>query len=221
MRRRAEMEVGLAAPALLDVNQPDYSTQLTKALGLQSRVPGHLDRRIQLGVNLDDYTQPEFWHLRAGQLGQFSTAISAVAGQAGWLQIRPSAGKMVIVEEITVANFGGAAPLQFTYGFAVGEGGGTTFQGGTRDDRSLFTGTALSPVSFGTSAVPLLPVNGLGICPINETMTIPVQFVLTSPTVGASPFNVFKVLSGMANQRADFGIKWRERFILPSEKEFA
>lgn len=202
-------------PSILDQNQQDYSTQVSKALSLTQRTPGHLDPRIQLGVTVDDFTQPEFWYLRKGELGSLFVPASAVAAQVCYAQLQPAAGKLVVVTAFTVVNYG----VLFTvcnYGFAIGEGGGTVASGLPRDDRNL-PGQLGSTVRYGATAAPIIPNGGQVLVGVNQSIRTECEFVMTSPTKLASPFNVFKVLGSQLNQRLDITIEWRERALLPTE----
>lgn len=202
-------------PAILDQNQQDYSTQVSKALGLQARTPGNLDQRIQLGINIDDLTAPEFWYLRKGELGSLTVPASAVAGQVCYAQLQPAPGKVVVVTAFTVVNYGALFTV-CSYGFALAEGGGSVGSGLPRDDRNL-PGQLGSTVRYGASAVPIVPINGQVLVGVNQSIRTECEFVMTSPTKLASPFNVFKIVGSQLNQRLDISIEWRERAILPTE----
>lgn len=137
---------GQHAPGILDVNQPGYPTQIARAFGVQNSVPGQLDPLVSIGVQLDDYTLPEFWWLRRGLLGVWGGNQAAVAGQFGWVGIQGSPGTLTVVDEIVLTN-PGAASLQYLVGITtVTPSAGAYFPCGVRDTRG---GTASQCATTG------------------------------------------------------------------------
>ena len=210
-------EDGGAHPGLRDVNQTDYSTQLTKSLGMQERVPGHLDPMISVGVTLDDYTRPEFWTMRNGSRWSGYTVVAGAVGQRGWWTAQCSANMMAVLESVTISHRFGA-PLDFNYGLNLPEAGGAAGLYAALDDRNTF---GLSNKSLliggGTAAAPVVPLGGYIICPNDNNVTIYPNAVMTGVVVAGS-ISVWKVVCAVANAAFTVSYTWRERATLPSER---
>jgi len=205
-------------PALLDQNQQDYSTQVSKALGLQSRTPGHLDPRIQLGITVDDLREPEFQFLRRRTRWTASLTQAAVAAQRASMQlvVAPVNPSMItVIERIIVSNFN-AAGSSFKWGWKQIEAGVT----GTVATRDLRTGgTAIPAASFGrmSSAAPAsIRAGGLMVLPPSGTAVIELGWViLTAGNVGSG--ECFGIVNESVLQELNATIEWTERPALPSE----
>lgn len=199
--------------ALLDQNQQDYSTQVSKALGLQQRTPGHLDARIQLGINIDDLSRPEFLWLRRGGLGYASLDFAVVAGQIPFLALTAPPGVVAVIERLEITN-PNAALNKYLIGMQSGlPAAGSTVTGVARDDRMANGGRTAVTLTQGTSAAPASPLIPLTVyVPPNGTAT----YVLEEPWVITGALR-FVVVGFTANQALNASVFWRERFALPSE----
>lgn len=167
-------------PGVLDVNQPDYPSQLAKVFGIQGSIPGELDYRVSVGVQLDDYTRPEYWWLRRGLLGIWGGNQAAVAAQFGWVGIQGSVGTLTVVDQLILNNPNGAA-LQYLVGITtVTPSAGAYFPCGVRDTRG---GTASQCATTGgaRAAAALTPPAQafLVSVPANSSVALEVPFVLT------------------------------------------
>jgi len=206
-------------PALFDQNQPDYATQVAKALSLQTRVPGHLDPRVQLGINIDDFRAPEFQYLRRMNRWASLQSVAAVAGQRSSVQLTLPAlpsNVLVIIDAITVLNFN-AAPSSWKYGWKQIEAGVPSTYA-ARDLR--LGGTANPACNFGrmTSAAPAnIRAGGEGLLGISSSTRIELGWVFLTPgEVGSG--ECFGVVNDSVNQTLDVNIEWTERVALPSEE---
>lgn len=198
----------------LDNNQQDYATQVLRAMQLQHRSPTHLDAQIGLGIQVDDYTRPEFWTLRKGSLWQSWAQAGPVAAQYSYVNFQGAPGTLAVIESLIITNISGAA-FAVQMGMAL-QDAGAVVPSTPRDDRGWATSSACN-VEQGTAAAPINPIGGLLYVPNNTSTVIPVEIVVTSATKGASPFAVFKVVSTAVNVRLDVTMQWRERALLPSE----
>lgn len=205
------------APGLRDVNQTDYSSQLTKSLGLQARVPSNLDPRVQVGITLDDYTLPEFWTMRNGSRWSGYTTVGAFVAQRGWWTAQCAGGMMAVLESVTISHRFGA-PLEFNYGLNLPEAGGAAGLYAAADDRNTF---GLSNKSLliggGTVAAPVVPPGGYIICPNDNNVTIYPNAVMTGVTVAGS-ISCWKIVCALPNAAFTVSYSWRERATLPSER---
>ena len=199
--------------ALLDQNQQDYSTQVSKALGLQQRTPGHLDARIQLGINIDDLNRPEFQWLRRGGLGYASMDFGAVAGNLPFLALTAPPGVIAVIERIEITN-PNAAVNKYIIGLQSAlPAAGSTVAGVARDARMANAGRTAVTMTQGTNAAPTTPLIPLNVyVPPNATAT----WVCEQPWVITSVLR-FVMVGFTANQIMNAVVYWRERFALPSE----
>jgi len=205
----------VGAPGLLDQNQQAYPPQIAKAMGVQNTVPAKLDPLISVGIQLEDYTAPEFWWLRRAPLVIGGAAAGPVALEKPWVQLEAAAGTLLVVEQIIIANTSGTAH-SVEIGLALGGGGGTVATAQLRDTR-YFPGQPIATTRAGTSLAPIVPT-GLVVAFANDTTTIvPVAFVLGS-VVGGPPPLALKVVGRAVNTAMSVAFVVRERSLLESEK---
>lgn len=200
--------------AVLDQNQPDLASQVTRALSIQGYVPAKLDPLIQLGVTSEDLTRPEFWQLRRGRFLAGGINLPAVAAQLGATWLKGADNVLTIVERIEIFNRNAA--LQSV---AIGLQGAAPAAGGgarayNRDSRAgVWTPGTATVIAGGNSAAPTVPtfyvraLIGAGQLWVNEE-----PWVLT----GTGAFLTF-VNDLTVNQTLDVNVYWRERVLLDSE----
>lgn len=205
-------------PGVLDQNQQDYATQVTAALNLQGRSPAHVDPKVQVGITLDDFTRPEFWHLRQGTSWSCFDSSPAVAAQRSGLQLSLAAlrpGTLVVIERIRVVNLN-AATSAFNYGWKQIEAavGATP---ATRDLR--LGGVALPSATLGrySFAAPApIRAGGFAMLPANQMAVIDLGWVFVTPgNVGAG--EAFGIINQAVNESLTATVEWRERPALPTE----
>lgn len=210
MRRRVEAVGFPPPPPLVDVNQQDYSTQTTAALGLQVRVPGQLDRKIGLGVQLDDWTAPEFWWLRKGIRGYAGDARGGVAGQFTFFAIQCLPGSLLVVERVLVCAPNAAQYV--SYGIQAAQPAAAAAAAGTPMDSRAFGQGAAARWVFSNNAAVTGPV-------VSTRMYLPagvtVQF---EPNAVVTNGNWFSVISAVVNTELAVTVYYRERPLLPSEE---
>lgn len=199
-------------PGELNVNQPDYASQVAKANGLQGSIPGHIDPTYNVGITLDDYTAPEYFWLRRGLLGMWGGIQAAVAAQAGWVGIQSAPNVLTVVDTLIVTNPTAAAQVVL-YGLTtVTPSAGAYFPCPVRDVRG---GTASQCATTGgvrasvANTAPGTP--GRVVVPANSSLVVPVEFVLT----GA---NFFSAQCQTLNADFSATIYFRERALLLSEQ---
>jgi hypothetical protein len=195
--------------ALLDVNQQDYPTQLNKAMQLQVRPPGRIDPRVSVGVQLDDYTMPEFWWLRRGIRGYAGDARAANAGQFNFFAIQCLPGSLLVIEKLIV----GCQITSFVkIGLQTAQPAAAAATAGTPlDARAFGQGGAARWVLSSNAAVtgPTIPTSIL--CAANALVTVEPGAVLTGG-------NWFSVISTAVNIDLAVTVIYRERRLLPSEE---
>lgn len=202
------------APGLLDQNQQDYSTQVARALGIQGSVPGVLDARVGVGVQVDDLRAVEFQYLRRAVAAYFGSNVAAGgAGFFGFSSIRGVNGKIVLVERVLIAN-PTAATIVFSCGIQGAFPSGVGSVAGTaRDTRFgvavLNTGAAVRGGSDPAPTAPSIPFQVA--VPAGQTFELKPEIVLNS----SSAF--FSVISGTANVAISCAWFWRERVTLDTE----
>lgn len=202
------------APGLLDQNQQDYTTQIARALGVQGQsVPGKLDYRVGVGVQLDDFRAVEFQFLRRSTVAYFGSQVAAVAAQFGFSSIRGGNGTLVILERVIIANTS-AADLAFDCGVMGSFPNGVGAVAGTARDTRFGVGTlnTLAVVRGGNAAAPVAPALPFRIAvPIGSSFELEPGIVLTS----ASAF--FSVIATTVNLGFSVSWFWRERPMLHTE----
>jgi len=200
-------------PGVLDQNQPDYASQLAKANGLQGTPPGHLESVYNVSLQLDDYTAPEFWWLRRGQLGLWAGFATAIAGQTGWVGIQGAVGMLTVVRRIILTNPTAVAQKVFVGLTTVTPSAGAYFPCPVRDTRGS-PGLATQCATTGgvrASAAVTPPGTPMRInVPAGSTVVIDTPFVLTGALFLSAQCQT-------ANADFEANFEFAERPILPSE----
>lgn len=206
-------------PVVLDQNQQDYATQIARSFNLQSRIPGHLDSRLQMGFTVDDLTTAPFWHLRRGTSWQAMRSAPGVAAEKGWVQLSGSVGTLTLLyRAIVVNNTGG--PLSFGYGvgaFKTGViGGGTS----TTDDRDFSGVSPAAAAVADTDVAPVVPQSGYCVLasPSNYELPLGEGVVLTGKANSAGVVPAWSIVCNQINSAFDVVLFFKERPILDSER---
>lgn len=198
---------------LLDQNQQDYSTQVARALGIQGSVPGHVDPRVGVGIQIDDLREVEFQYLRRCTTAYFGSTVAAVAGQFGFSSIRGGNGNLTILEKCIIANTSAAA-LVFSCGIQGAFPSGVGAVAGTARDSRFGVGVlnTLAAVRGGTDAAPVAPSLPFQVAvPAGQSVVLEPEIVLAS----AAAF--FSIIAGTVNLGFSVGWFWRERAQLNTE----
>lgn len=198
---------------LVDQNQPDYATTVAKAMGLQRTAPAYLDPRVQVGVQLEDYAQPEFWWLRRGGLGMVGADLGAVAGQVPFLAVSAPAGTIVILEKIQITNPNAGANKYLIGMQAALPAAGSSIRGTFRDDRNGLNATAKALITQGTNAAPTSPTFPMTIYtqPVSGPVEVPGPWIVTGDAF-------FTIVGFTVAQVFNVQLTWRERDLLPTEQ---
>lgn len=200
---------GPPAPGLLDVNQPEYSTQLTSALGLQTRVPGKLDRNVSVGIQLDDYTAPEFWWLRRGIRGYAGDARGATAAQFAFFALQCQPGSLLVVEKVYLTSH---TSQYLSIGIQAAQPAAAAAAAGTAlDSRAQAQGGAARWVLSSNAAVTGPTVATRIYCAADAV-------VLYEPDAVITGGQWFSVISTTLNTEMAVSVVYRERTLLPSEE---
>jgi len=218
MRRKAPFFDAPAPSELVDQNQQGYVSQLAKALQLQGRAPGLLHRNISVGIQLDDYTAPEFWTLRGGTRWSAYRLVGATAGQRGLVQVLGGGGSLGVIEAVAVNN--SQATLQtFRYGMVAQEtaaGGGNN---SVLDDRYYGAAVPSTLITSTTAVAPVAPNSAIVTVPPLSTLLIPMGggVVVTGKPNSVGVVPVWKIVAETANIGFEVTVFFRERSMLPSE----
>jgi len=198
------------APGLLDQNQQDYSSQIGNALKINGSVPSRVDPRVQLAVQLDDWTLPEFAHLRRATIAAAYGNSNAAVGQTGYAWLQGVDGRLARVSKVILVNRN-AAPIEYQFGFmtaAPGAGAGLSVR--ATDDRDNVTALQISGGRNAVVTPPPTPTAGIWAVNAFESLVIDVKFVLTRSTT-------FLAITGTSNTIFEAGFEWYERDPLSSE----
>lgn len=200
-------------PGVLALGQPDVPDQVFRALQLKGALPGELDRRIQLGMNVEDFTRPEFLWLRRGSYGYGGVNQNALAANFGWATITGGVGRVATVELIQIVNRNAVA-AEFQVGWVNGapSAGGVAFPGVNRDDRGG-TGATLGAILQGArnAAIANPPINPILISvPAGGSYDLDQPWMLTGAAILA-------VVGFVVNSTVCVNFFWRERTQLTSE----
>jgi len=202
--------------AILDQNQPDIPTQITKSLGMQGYVPAKIDPLIQLGIAVEDFTRPEFWILRRGRLLAGGISTGAVAGQLGFVYLQGAPGLLSIVERVEIFNRNAALQsIAVGYQAAAPAVGGAGARAQNRDSRNGFGSGIPSQtlLNGGNNAAPTVPtVYARALIGAGQLWVSDQPWVMTD----AKTFLTF-VNDLTVNQTLDVQVWWRERGLLDSE----
>jgi hypothetical protein len=207
----------LLEPGLLDLNQQDYPTQLNKALGLQVYPPGHLDPRVSIGIQLDDFTLPEFNNLRRMHLMSATVQTAAVAAQFPVAHVIANVPKSVIVIERLIITNSNAAIQTVNWGWG-GFDGGVTVTPEARDSRN-YGNPGAAYITRQNVAAPAAPNPSAGYVrvPADAVLDIPINQVITNPTTGFVTSACFKILGNQVLTSLNVTIIYRERVLLQQE----
>lgn len=210
MRRRVEIIPPVGAPTAVDVNQQDYSTQATAALGLQARVPGQLQRHIGMGVTLDDWTRPEFWWLRRGIRGYAGSSRAGFAGERTFFALQCLPGSLLVVERVYLMS---PVTAQYvSWGIQAAQPAAAAATSGVAiDSRATTQGGAARWVLSGNAAPTPPTVPARSWLPIG-------QLIVIEPDAVVSGGNWFSVVADAVNLEIVVTVIYRERPILPSEE---
>jgi hypothetical protein len=204
-------------PGLLDNNQQDYATQLNKALGLQVRPPGHIDPRISMGIQVDDFTRPEFNYLRRLSLMSVAVQTAAVAAQFPVVQVVCNAARSVVVLERMLVINGNAGGISVSWGWG-GFDGGVTVTPESRDSRN-YGNPGIAYITKQNVAAPAAPTPNAGYLLLAGSASAEIQLnqVIVNPTAGFATSPAFKILGNQVLTALTVTLFYRERSLLPQE----
>lgn len=199
--------------------QPDLGSMLLRALGTQGDIPGAVGGAIIPTIQLDDFTQREYWWLRRMQgFGTFGQQ-AAVVGQVSGLQLRPIQGGsniIAVVSNLIITN-GNATPATFLISLAIAPGAAGTLGICKTDARQASTvipgGVSLFTAERWSSAVAPANFGHLVRLPTQTSLVIPGEWVISSEE-GLS----FIVQSLANNTICEASWQWRERSTLQTEQ---
>lgn len=216
MRRRG-FESGLL-PTLRNIERPDLSSQVTKALGLQSPPPLSLDPATQLGIALRDLTTMEYRYLRLESTFSAVAVVAAGVGFKSFAQLQGTRGTLTVVRRVYLVNLTAAAQ---TYEFGTSRGNGTTtgtFSATSDDDRpGLATLNPATTMTIGnTTAAPFRPKNLFSLA-AGASAVIDVEAVLSGRVDNVGNRIAFSVAMQTANAQLDCAFVYTERPLDPSE----
>lgn len=211
------------------VGQPELSEQALRALELKGDLPLRVcETQLGLGIQVDDWSKPEYWWARRGLLTAYRLAVAANAGfpsvaqlivpgsfAAGVPAARPPRA-LVTVERLILTN-NTAAVIQPNIYLATTTTPTFTLGAAMRDDRMranlaapLGCGMLIAGV-INTATAPTGPAAGglLINVPANSTVIVEVNFVVT----GLGAFTIVYP----NNTAMECAVITRERPLLSSE----
>jgi len=201
-------------PGVLNIGQPDIGDQTFRALQLKGPIPNELERQIGLSIQVLDFQDPEYRYLKRESLAWGGGPLAAGgAGNFGFGSLRGVDGKILVVEQIWLAN-ATAAVLEYRVGtqaqFPAGVG---ATPGIPRDTRMGVNATQGGAVRLGVDPAPTLPPLPFSVLvPIGNTVVLQPNVILNSAT------SFLSCIANTANVRVDVAFLWRERAMLTSEQ---
>jgi len=202
---------------LIDQNQSDYNTALNKALQLVRSPPHPLNPFIDVSIQLDDFTRPEFGFLR--RLNEMAAVclVPAVAAQFPEVQVICNVRNSLIVLERMYITNGNAAVQTVSWGWA-GFDGGVTITPEARDSRN-FGNPGVAFITRQNTAAPAAPQPTAGFVRlgVDQTVVIELDQVICNPAAGFATSPTFKVLGNQVLTSLNVSLQYRERVLLPTE----
>lgn len=204
--------------------QAELAEQTMRSLELKGDLPQLVDPRIQLGVQVDDWTKPEYrWTRRMGSFmrGELSGAVAAQFSYVIFGSLTVASRTLAAVDSAIISN-PGAAAVQVQFGLIDSALFAPASFTGIRDDR-MYAGGVTTRAAFGTQSVQnvtalLTTGNPAVYLAPGTSMRVPLEVVLTNKPSGTAgqliqlAFQNSIVLSGLA-----VSVFWRERALLTTE----
>lgn len=194
---------------------------LLRALGIQGDIPGDVSSVMSPGLTIDDFTRPEYWWLRRGQMfGTFGT-VAALAGNFSLVQMRAPVAigrtpSIAIIENVIVTNLNAAAQTVFV-GLGVPTGLTSTLGICKTDSRQFSSvlpgGISQFQIETFQVGVAINVFGQLVRVPPAQSMVVPGTWILDNEQ-GALGW----IVTGQAvNASLTVSFQWRERPLLPQE----
>lgn len=212
----------------LAVRQPSQSERVMRALDIKGDLPGYLDPRFQLGLNVDDFTKAEYLYLQRRLLVGSSVSSVAVAAQFSHVgfgyQFALGTGEQRLtvltgfwIVNTTAGALGYIGGLANTDCSALGSGVPDPL-----DSRFQRNGVNTRPrvqALSGSNPTLRLSANMFWHVPAASTLFVPVDAVVTSAATGygTSQGGIFLVAGALVNQPVSCTFLYQEREALQSE----
>ena len=204
--------------------QADLAEQTMRTLELKGDLPQMVDPRIQLGVQVDDWTGHEYrWTRRMGSFmrGELSGAVAAQFSYVIFGSLTAAGRTLAAVDQVIISN-PNIAGVQVQFGLIDSALFLPNSFTGLRDDR-MYAGTLNARAAFGTQSVQnvaalLTTGNPAVYLPPNSSMVVPLQMVLTNePSVTAGQFIHLAFQNSIVLSALSVAVFWRERVLLTPE----
>lgn len=203
------------------LGQPDLAEQLFRILGLRGDLPRDFLAMLSGGIQLDDFTRPEYAYTRRMmhyQQGQFSGA--AVGNFSSVAMAVPNQRAIVHLDYLLLGNTNAAgANYRYSIVFGAAPAYAIASPGTVRDDRVNTGNTpqSIARVGAGNQAGRIVGGGAFVRCPADVTLIIPVNVTLTGNSDPAGNAARFVVEGDIVNTALITGLIWRERAALASE----
>lgn len=205
--------------------QPALSEQAQRALELKGDLPLRLvDPRLQLSLNVDDWTSFEYLWCRRKMAFSQTASIGAVAAQFPQIALFGPTTRttLAFVKRLTFMNLNGAAqPINFGLNFAGAGGVGAGVQAFVQDDRARNSRSACT-IGQGNAAAQLITTANCGLRSIvlaaGAVLSLDVNYVLTGQLNVGGLFIANMFIEGATvNQALQVSIEWQERALSSAE----
>lgn len=199
-------------PGTFQDQQPDHGQLCFRALGMAGPLPQYLNPEMQLTVQIEDLTAPEYQWLRRTRRVTAGFSVPAVAGQRGYVQVDASVTSptgLVVLERVQLLQTTGAT-LNFQVGLGSTPGPLTQQTVSGMDDRAPL-GTAIGRALLGQNAAPVVPPQAQTLFAVSGVaLDLPVPWIIAGSSV-------WSLICVTVNQTFTVVLQWRERLRLLTE----
>jgi hypothetical protein len=198
--------------AFLQVQNPDVSEMMFRALRMNGQLPKLLDPRYNASLQIEDYTRFEYWWLRRGTR-YFASATATAGANTAWGFFSAAATtprKLCIIDSIILF---GAATVTLEIGNSGVPGAGAIANSLIVDDRqgpASGLGNSGFQLQTGSSAAPVHQ-------PSSSTVKTTSPFGSFGPFVLSANGVALSFIAAVAALDLTVAVSWRERELLPSE----
>lgn len=199
---------------LVDQNKQTYASQIARVLQLQRPAPGYLDPTVGVGIQLDDFADPQYLFHRQTNQWQASVAVVGGAGRT-YVQIYAllqTSRVLAVLTRVVLINLN-AARGDYNFGIAQPTAGDLGVTGyGPTDNRQ--NGQPYFRMDVHTAVgAPVTPTQGSVSVAGFTQIDLPMPYVLSSVV----PSSSFKIVDSVAARGIGVTAFWTERPMVDSE----
>lgn len=206
---------------MLAINQPEQAERFARTFGIKGDLPNVCDPLLQLGITLDDLTQPEYWWLRRGRrFDSFSSNVATALNFGKVFLGSPQAtDAFAVVERVTIINqLATQAAFRIGMVFAVASAANANQK--PRDSRIGINGRAVFVCNAALGVGNDLTNNAAIVVNVPPTSTLFVDgpWIISGQNNGGTQLSSLMVETDAINQPIAASFTWRERTMLVEER---